>query len=96
MGGHLSPSLSSVLDRLLLLPQQSFTHVMRLVCLRVQVAPAGVRGRVVEVYEFLLCAGMLSAVLMDAALQGVPGNWRLMVGAPIVPASIFAGAVCVL
>lgn len=48
--------------------------------------PASVRGRVVESFELLLCAGMLAAALADAALQPLPGNWRWMVGAPVLPA----------
>lgn len=55
-----------------------------------EVAPSKVRGRVVELYEVMLCLGMLSAALMDAALDNVPGNWRWMVGAPAVPAVIMA------
>ena len=55
-----------------------------------EVAPAALRGRIVEAYEVMLCLGMLSAMLVDAALQHAPHNWRLMVGAPIVPAFVLA------
>lgn len=55
-----------------------------------EVAPAKVRGRIVEVYEVMLCLGMLSAMLVDAALQRVPWNWRWMVGAPVLPALFLA------
>lgn len=54
------------------------------------------RGRVVECYELLLCAGMLAAALGDAAFQGLPSNWRWMVGAPIVPALLLSLALCLL
>jgi len=50
-----------------------------------EVAPARSRGRIVELYELMLCFGMLAASLMDAALENVPGNWRLMVGIPVLP-----------
>ena len=55
-----------------------------------EVAPARLRGRIVEVYEVMLCLGMLSAILIDAALQHAPYNWRWMVGAPILPALVLA------
>lgn len=55
-----------------------------------EVAPAHLRGRIVEVYEVMLCLGMLSAILIDAALQHAPYNWRWMVGAPILPALVLA------
>ncbi|KAI7841777.1 hypothetical protein COHA_004642 [Chlorella ohadii] len=61
-----------------------------------EVAPARVRGRVVESYEILLCAGMLAASLGDAAFQGLPSNWRWMVGAPIVPALLLSLSMCLL
>ncbi|PSC70824.1 inositol transporter 2 isoform B [Micractinium conductrix] len=61
-----------------------------------EVAPAKVRGRVVESFELLLCAGMLAAALGDAAFQPLPGNWRWMVGAPVVPALVLSLALCLL
>jgi MFS transporter, SP family, solute carrier family 2 (myo-inositol transporter), member 13 len=56
-----------------------------------EVAPPHLRGRVVEVYEVMLCAGMLCAALGDWALQGLANNWRWMVGVPVLPAIIMAG-----
>lgn len=53
-----------------------------------EIAPAKLRGRLVEVYEVMLCFGMLSAMLADAALEHAPHNWRWMVGAPIIPALV--------
>eukprot|EP00887_Chlorella_sp_A99_P007343 scaffold2.g7343.t1 len=58
--------------------------------------PPPCRGRVVSCYELLLCAGMLAAVLLDAALQGVANGWRWMLLVPIVPAMTFAGALWLL
>lgn len=55
-----------------------------------------VRGRVVECYELLLCAGVLAAALGDAAFQSLPGNWRWMVGAPLVPALLLSLSLCLL
>ena len=55
-----------------------------------EVAPAGVRGRLVVCYELLLCLGMLSAMLVDAALMHVRWNWRWMVGAPLIPGIVLA------
>lgn len=55
-----------------------------------EVAPAAIRGRLVELYEVLLCAGMLGSVLADVMLMHVPGNWRWMVGLPLVPSVIMA------
>lgn len=45
-----------------------------------EIAPARIRGRVVESYEIMLCVGMLASVLVDAGLQHLAdGNWRWMV-----------------
>lgn len=55
-----------------------------------EVAPAKARGRVVELYEVMLCLGMLTSSLADAALDDVPGNWRWMVGAPAIPAILMS------
>ena len=43
-----------------------------------------------QVYEVMLCLGMLSAILVDAALQNAAHNWRWMVGAPILPGLLLA------
>ena len=58
-----------------------------------EVAPANLRGRIVEVYEAMLCLGMLAAVLIDAGLQHLPYNWRWMVGAPVLPAILMSGVI---
>ena len=55
-----------------------------------EVAPARLRGRMVELYEVMLCAGMLGSLLADVALMHVPGNWRWMVGMPFFPSAITA------
>jgi MFS family permease len=56
-----------------------------------EVAPARLRGRTVELYELMLCLGMLAAALADAALDGAPAGWRWMVGLPAVPGALMAG-----
>ncbi|GAB4820262.1 hypothetical protein N2152v2_007308 [Parachlorella kessleri] len=61
-----------------------------------EVSPAQYRGRVVELYEVLLCVGMLSAALGDAAFQSLPNNWRWMVGVPALPALVMSLALCLL
>lgn len=38
-----------------------------------------------EMYELLLCVGMVTSQLFDWAVQDVSGSWRLMFGAPLVP-----------
>ena len=55
-----------------------------------EVAPAKIRGRIVECYELMLCLGMLAAMLVDAALMHLPWNWRWMVGAPVIPGLVLA------
>lgn len=55
-----------------------------------EVAPAHMRGRVVEMYELMLCVGVLCSALADAALENTTGNWRWMVGLPVVPAIIMS------
>lgn len=45
-----------------------------------EIAPAHMRGRIVESYEILLCFGMLASVAMDVAFGHLPHNWRWMVG----------------
>ena len=61
-----------------------------------ELAPRGVRGRVVQSFEAALAAGMLAAALADAALAPVRGNWRWMVGLPIVPAVALAAGIVLL
>ena len=55
-----------------------------------------VRGRLVLLYELLLCSGMLGSVLADVALMKLPDNWRWMVGMPVLPAAVLAGTMRVL
>ncbi len=54
-----------------------------------------VRGRLVLLYELLLCGGMLGSLLADVALMHLPDNWRWMVGLPVLPAAVLAGTLCV-
>lgn len=61
-----------------------------------ELSPAKVRGRIVETYEVVLCFGMLTAVLADAALAHAPNNWRWMVGLPVVPGMILSAAMWML
>lgn len=56
-----------------------------------EVAPSQTRGRIVQLYEVLLCTGMLAAVLANWVLERLPDGWRWMVGAPIVPALFMSG-----
>ncbi len=41
--------------------------------------------------QVLLCCGMLMALLVDWMLLSLPGAWRWMVAAPIVPALFMSG-----
>ncbi|KAK9817311.1 hypothetical protein WJX72_012503 [[Myrmecia] bisecta] len=61
-----------------------------------EVAPAKSRGKIVEIYEVMLCLGMLCSVLADVALQDVHNNWRWMVGLPFIPGFILSAALLVL
>lgn len=61
-----------------------------------ELSPAKLRGRIVEVYEVVLCIGMLAAVLADAALAHAPSSWRWMVGLPVVPGIILSGKTALL
>ena len=51
-----------------------------------EMSPPERRGAVVITYELMLCLGMIASGLVDFALRDAPGNWRLMVAAPVVPA----------
>lgn len=53
-----------------------------------EIAPAKVRGTIVESYELMLCLGMAAAQLFDMAVYNLAGNWRWMVGAPAVPGAL--------
>ncbi len=44
-----------------------------------EIAPAHLRGRIVESYEIMLCVGMLLSAGTDVALGS---NWRWMVSLP--------------
>ncbi|KAG2489392.1 hypothetical protein HYH03_012034 [Edaphochlamys debaryana] len=60
-----------------------------------ELAPAGSRGALVQLYEVMLCVGMLAAPLVDWALSGGDERshaWRLMVGIPAVPGLLLAAA----
>jgi len=55
-----------------------------------EVAPAKIRGRVVGLYEVMLCVGMLLAALMDALLGYITSgsSWRWQVQMPVFPALV--------
>ena len=58
-----------------------------------EMSPPERRGAVVITYELMLCLGMIASGLVDFALRDAPGNWRLMVAAPVVPAvGVLVGA----
>ena len=42
--------------------------------------------------QVLLCAGMLTAALVDWGLSSLPGAWRWMVAMPLAPALLMSGA----
>lgn len=58
-----------------------------------EISPNAYRGRIVGLYEFMLCFGMLSAAIVNGLIDTYVDSrtsWRLMVGLPIVPA-LFMG-----
>ncbi|GLC66745.1 hypothetical protein PLESTF_000469900 [Pleodorina starrii] len=59
-----------------------------------ELAPAATRGMLVQLYEVMLCIGMLLAPLMDWVLSRVDseGSWRAMVGLPALPGMLLAAA----
>ncbi|KAK9909503.1 hypothetical protein WJX75_003257 [Coccomyxa subellipsoidea] len=61
-----------------------------------EIAPAHMRGRIVESYEILLCFGMLASVAMDVAFGHLPHNWRWMVGSPSVLGLVLSAGLFVL
>ncbi|GIL91883.1 hypothetical protein Vretifemale_19472 [Volvox reticuliferus] len=63
-----------------------------------ELAPARIRGMLVQLYEVMLCIGMLSAPLVDWALSQADsmGSWRAMVGLPALPGLLLAAAPLVL
>jgi SP family galactose:H+ symporter-like MFS transporter len=55
-----------------------------------EVAPAGVRGALVSLYQFAITIGILAAYLIDYALA--PGGaWRWMLGLALVPSLMLVG-----
>ncbi len=52
-----------------------------------EVAPPGVRGALVSLYQFAITIGILAAFLLDYALAA-SGAWRWMLGLAIVPSLI--------
>ena len=61
-----------------------------------EISPPARRGQIVELFEAMLCVGMLASMLVDVLLEGQPNSWRWMVGLPVIPACLFALAPCVL
>ncbi|EFJ42942.1 hypothetical protein VOLCADRAFT_119260, partial [Volvox carteri f. nagariensis] len=63
-----------------------------------EVAPASIRGMLVQLYEVMLCIGMLLAPLVDWLLSRAnpEDSWRAMVGLPALPALLLAAAPVVL
>jgi MFS family permease len=61
-----------------------------------ELAPAAMRGRVVELFELMLALGMVTASVVDAALGGSRFGWRLLVGLPAAPALLMAAAAATL
>lgn len=55
-----------------------------------EVAPPGVRGALVSLYQFAITIGILGAFLLDYALAS-SGAWRWMLGLAIVPSLILVG-----
>lgn len=55
-----------------------------------EIAPAGLRGRLVALYQFQIVFGILVAFLSNWALSGLLGlGWRWMLGVEAVPAAIY-------
>ena len=61
-------------------------------------APPTLRGAMVSMYEVMLCAGMLLAVVFDYSLSGLAlgVNWRVMVGIPAIFACVQLLVPCLL
>lgn len=51
-----------------------------------EVSPSMHRGRMVGLYEVMLCLGMLCASLVDALVDSMSLSWKWMVGLPALPA----------
>jgi sugar porter (SP) family MFS transporter len=52
-----------------------------------EVAPAGVRGALVSLYQFAITVGILGAYLIDYRLAA-GGDWRTMLGLAVVPSLV--------
>jgi len=50
-----------------------------------EVSPPRVRGGLVSFNQLAVTTGILVSYLVDFAFQGVPGNWRWMLGLALVP-----------
>lgn len=61
-----------------------------------EVSPAHMRGRIVSLFELMLCLGMLAAALVDAVLESAGASWRIMVGLPVIPGCIMLSSMCIL
>ncbi|KAF5833592.1 general substrate transporter [Dunaliella salina] len=62
-----------------------------------EVAPASHRGAVVQVYEMMLCVGLLVSTLVNWGLSHLgPFAWRVMVGLPAIPGGLLAGSLLLL
>jgi SP family galactose:H+ symporter-like MFS transporter len=52
-----------------------------------EVAPSGVRGALVSLYQFAITVGILTAYIVDYVLAG-GGQWRWMLGIAVVPSLV--------
>jgi MFS transporter, SP family, galactose:H+ symporter len=55
-----------------------------------EVAPAGVRGALVSLYQFAITVGILAAYIVDYGFAG-SGQWRWMLGLGFVPSLVLVG-----
>lgn len=55
-----------------------------------EVAPAGIRGALVSLYQFAITIGILAAYLVDFAFASA-GQWRWMLGLAVVPSLVLVG-----
>jgi sugar porter (SP) family MFS transporter len=55
-----------------------------------EVSPPRVRGGLVSFNQLAVTVGILVSYLVDFAFQGVPGNWRWMLGLAAVPGAVLA------
>uniref|UniRef100_A0A6T7WLS0 Major facilitator superfamily (MFS) profile domain-containing protein n=1 Tax=Pyramimonas obovata TaxID=1411642 RepID=A0A6T7WLS0_9CHLO len=57
-----------------------------------EAAPPDIRGRLVTLNDFMICAGQVLASVVNAAVQDLPHGWRWATGLAAVPAAVqFAG-----